>query len=226
MTEKTEANAHFKSCCLLSWQPVNKCRYSFHTSTWQHLCRFGIIKESANSAALQGIREDLTSISILNSIFQGIINHPYIVQKLNIGYMNTTVTIRSLGKSTESVQIQSCLILYQYVHGYLLQTRITPQIPQEKTHELLFWLTSSLTCLSFSTAGIWYRGKVGPISSKHRLGEQVILFIFLLCVSLSWFEKHTSMHWASTAIIIIKHDNQTGFSQYSDLSVLRAVQTH
>ena len=32
-------STHFKSCCLLSWQPVNKLCHSFFTSTWeQHLC--------------------------------------------------------------------------------------------------------------------------------------------------------------------------------------------
>lgn len=33
-------STHFKSCCLLSWQPVNKLCYSFFTSTWQqHFCK-------------------------------------------------------------------------------------------------------------------------------------------------------------------------------------------
>lgn len=173
--------------------------------------RFGIINETANSAPLQGIRKDLLPFPFWILFFRNhksSINCPATEYRMHKYHWQSIPLKRAQIDSWVPVVLPAvsiCALLFT-TQG---EGRSLTFLEWKHTNALVD-LFSHMPLLQHGRCMAWGQGR--PRFLWGSFWRKALPFTSLLCVTSSCSGKHTNTYWASTAITIIKHDNQASVS--------------
>lgn len=215
MTEKEEASTGVPilshAACCLDNQLISSVTHFSPAPDSNISARFGIINETANSAALQGIRKDLLPFPFWILFFR---NHKSSINCPATKYRMHKYHWQSIPLKRAQIDCWVPVMLSAVSICALLFTT------QGKGWNLTFlkWKhTNALTDIFshmplLQHGGCMAWGQAWPHFLQGSFWRKVLPFPLLLCLTSSCLGKHTNTFWPSTAITIIKHDNQASVS--------------